>query len=87
MIEISHAIPDDCRDIADIQTRGWQAAYRGIMPDEYLDRLDPDRRVTVWRMLVESRKGSMLIARRGGVTTGFCHLIPSRDEDGAGTAE
>ncbi|RYD38441.1 MAG: GNAT family N-acetyltransferase [Verrucomicrobiaceae bacterium] len=87
MIEIAHATPDDCRHIADIQVRGWQAAYRGIIPDDFLDRLDPAGRVGVWRMFVESRKGKMLISRRGPDINGFCHLIPSRDEDSDGIAE
>lgn len=87
MIEIAHATPDDCRHIADIQVRGWQAAYRDIIPDDFLDRLDPTSRVGVWRMFVESRRGSMLICRQGTTVCGFCHLIPSRDEDGEGVAE
>ena len=32
----------DAERIGAIQVRAWQAAYRGVMPDTYLDELDVD---------------------------------------------
>jgi hypothetical protein len=31
-----------------LHVRAWQSAYRGVMPDEYLDGLQPDERITMW---------------------------------------
>ncbi|MFF2136603.1 GNAT family N-acetyltransferase [Streptomyces sp. NPDC058193] len=31
---------DDCAAVADIRVRGWQAAYAGMVPQEYLDGMD-----------------------------------------------
>ena len=48
MIEVGKACLADGKRIADIQVAGWQAGYRGILPDSYLDRLNPEARVPVW---------------------------------------
>jgi GNAT superfamily N-acetyltransferase len=40
MIPIRRALPEDAPVVARIQLATWRAAYRGIMPDAYLDGLD-----------------------------------------------
>lgn len=32
-----------------VHVLAWQAAYRGIMPDEFLDSMSPDRVASSWR--------------------------------------
>jgi len=39
-MSIRYAVPDDAKQIAEINVEGWQTAYRGIFPDEFLDSLD-----------------------------------------------
>jgi ribosomal protein S18 acetylase RimI-like enzyme len=36
-------VPADCDAVARIRIGGWRTAYRGIVPDSYLDALDVDR--------------------------------------------
>lgn len=45
---IRAAGPEDAEDIEHLRVAGWQAAYRGILPDAYLDgmRVDVGRRRT-----------------------------------------
>ncbi|MFF4470773.1 GNAT family N-acetyltransferase [Streptomyces sp. NPDC001599] len=31
----------DCDQVSGIRVRGWQSAYRGLMPQPYLDAMDP----------------------------------------------
>ena len=31
---------EDARKIAEIQVASWQVAYRGILPDEFLDQMN-----------------------------------------------
>jgi RimJ/RimL family protein N-acetyltransferase len=38
---IRTATPDDAASIGAIRVAAWQAAYRGAMPDSYLDALEP----------------------------------------------
>ena len=40
MISVRPATLDDSERIADIHVKTWQAAYAGVMPKDFLDRLD-----------------------------------------------
>ena len=42
LVSIRAAVGDDAPAIADVHVRAWQAAYRGIIEDEYLDGLSVD---------------------------------------------
>lgn len=81
------AKPEDSRRIAEIQVEGWKAAYRGILPDEHLDAMTPERRQSFWDHQIRDECGEMFVSEAGSKVTGFCHLIPSRDADGYGVAE
>jgi ribosomal protein S18 acetylase RimI-like enzyme len=43
---IRAAVPEDAEEVEQLRVAGWQSAYRGILPDSYLDsmRLDVARR-------------------------------------------
>lgn len=49
MVGIRDAVIGDVEAIADLHVRSWQAAYRGLVPDEHLDALDPADRAASWR--------------------------------------
>ncbi|MEK7953001.1 GNAT family N-acetyltransferase [Luteolibacter soli] len=87
MTEVGKATLADGKRIAEIQIAGWKEGYRRILPDDFLDGLNPESRVPVWERFIRDKKGVMLVARSGSELTGFCHLISSRDEDGNGVAE
>ena len=38
-MDIRRALADDALGVATVHVRSWQAAYRGLMPDVYLDPL------------------------------------------------
>lgn len=65
--------------------RSWQAAYRGILPDELLDGLSVSEREGSWRALLNAGDGlwlTLVAEGDGGDLTGFCSVAtPSRDED------
>lgn len=76
---------DDAAQIALVHVRSWQEAYRGLMPQAYLDALDPARRVDRWaRSLAETEpagRGGVLVAEDGGRVVGFIGYSPSHDDD------
>lgn len=82
-VEIRRAVPDDAAGIADLHVRSWQSGYRGQLPDELLDSLDPAHRLPRWTAALEQpgwpRQGT-LVADDGHELVGFAHLCPSRDE-------
>ncbi len=83
-MSIRRAQVSDARAIATVHVRSWQAAYRGLLPQDYLDGLDPGPRSVRWeRALAEldwPRRG-VLVAEDAGQVVGFATLVPSRDQD------
>jgi GNAT superfamily N-acetyltransferase len=81
---IRRAHPADARAVAVVHVRSWQAAYRDLMPQDFLDRLDPDQRSERWRRsLAESAwpRCGVLLAEESGHVVGFARLCPCRDDD------
>src|ERR1035437_2660596 len=50
---IRRAIVGDVRSIARTSVLGWQAAYRGVLPDDFLAGLSVDARAVAWGMALE----------------------------------
>jgi GNAT superfamily N-acetyltransferase len=89
---IRAATPDDAHAIADVQVRGWQAAYQGFLHAQLLEDMSVSLREDSWRtMLAEGEQPAVTLVSEddGGAVEGFCSLaLPSRDEDaGERTAE
>jgi GNAT superfamily N-acetyltransferase len=83
-VRVRRALPADARAIAEVTVRGWQAAYRGLMPDEFLDGLSVAGREAAWReMLDRDADGGVpaWLAERDGRAVGFVSSGPPRDED------
>ncbi|MER7501107.1 GNAT family N-acetyltransferase [Nonomuraea pusilla] len=83
-MRIREATVADARAVAAVHVRSWQAAYQGLVPQDYLDGLDPARRLPGWeRLLAETAwpgKG-VLVAEAEGDVVGFAGLTPTRDHD------
>ena len=73
----------DVPQIAVVHVRSWQGAYRGLLPQVYLDGLHPAQRVEQWeRLLAEVNDGvGVLVADEGGDLLGFVAYSASRDGD------
>lgn len=41
---LRRAVPDDEQAVAEVPVRSWHVAYRGLLPSDLLDRLDPPER-------------------------------------------
>jgi ribosomal protein S18 acetylase RimI-like enzyme len=82
------ATVDDAPALGRVHVRAWQAAYRGQMPDEYLDGLSETERAAGWeRGLSRSReRDPVLVAEEDGEVVGFVAIGPNRDGDADGDA-
>jgi GNAT superfamily N-acetyltransferase len=82
VIRAAHAA--DAAQIAVVHVRSWQDAYRGLLPQAFLDGLDPAERVGRWeRSLAGTDAGrtGVLVADADGDLLGFASYSPSRDSD------
>jgi len=89
-LNVRQASRGDVRRIAEIHVRSWQAAYRGILPDDLLDSLSISERELSWNVLLSGDCRLTLVAERSdGALTGFCSLATPSREEGVGeeTAE
>jgi GNAT superfamily N-acetyltransferase len=59
------AAPSDVEAIAAFQTACWREAYRGLVPDDYLDGVTEDDRALRWRDRLESGSRHAAIAWSG----------------------
>jgi ribosomal protein S18 acetylase RimI-like enzyme len=72
----------DARKVAEIHVATWKEAYRGIVPDEYLQSLSVEKREAAWRESLEKRLSELWVASEstselaGWVSFGGC-----RDSD------
>jgi GNAT superfamily N-acetyltransferase len=87
-MEIRRATSADAPAIATVHVRSWQAAYRGLLPQSYLDDLDPQQQRPQWDTVLESTdwpwRGTFVLcqgAEASSEVVGFASMSPSRDAD------
>jgi CheY-like chemotaxis protein len=78
VVEVRDATSADARAIATVHVTSWRAAYRGLLPDRFLDRLSVDERAPTWRRRIDGRHDAeaVLVAERDGAVVGFLAAIP-----------
>ena len=87
-MKLRAATAADARAIAEIHVVSWRAAYRGLMPDDFLAALSVDERTTMWANSLSRPSPSQLaLAEIDGALAGFCIYGPTRDELPAEVAE
>lgn len=82
-MNIRFAMPThaDALAIAAVQVRSWQAAYRDLLPADYLAKLSIQRRVNRWLSVL--REERVLVAKDdAGRLVAFCAFGHSNDDDG-----
>ncbi|MEU4158921.1 GNAT family N-acetyltransferase [Actinoplanes sp. NPDC026670] len=79
---VRHAVPGDAVALAKVHVRTWQAAYAGLIPQGYLDSLDPAQREPGWRQWLDGLRppAAVLVWAEGTAPpVGFVAIQPSRD--------
>jgi GNAT superfamily N-acetyltransferase len=74
----------DARAIAEVAVAGWQTAYRGILPDDFLEGSRVGAREAAWHEWIarDADGGTPAwVAERDGRVVGFVSSGPPRDED------
>lgn len=70
--------PQEADEAARLYVRSWQAGYKGLLPQYYLDLLSPER----WKDSFEGLPGSFVLTE-GGVIAGHSCARPARGRKNA----
>ena len=81
---VRRAEPQDAPAVARVHVASWRQAYRGLLPQEYLDSLSVEARTMTWAKAfsqLPDQTSTTLVGELGGQIVGFACVGPSRDED------
>ncbi|HTU49844.1 MAG TPA: GNAT family N-acetyltransferase [Acidobacteriaceae bacterium] len=85
------AQPEDALAVAGVHVRSWQAAYRNILPDDYLNQLRPEDRAAKYDFATrDPLKPRTIVAVEEGKPSaiyGFATTMPVTDSDMPGYGE
>jgi L-amino acid N-acyltransferase YncA len=72
-IAIRRATPQDAPAIARVRIDCWRLAYRGLVPDAYLDGMQVDESTASWNRVLTAGKNdtSVFVADNDGTVVGF----------------
>ncbi|MBB5789374.1 GNAT family N-acetyltransferase [Jiangella mangrovi] len=75
------AADDDATAIAGVHTESWLSAYRGHVPDAFLDDDLAAEHLTGWTTRFGDRTGTLTVVARGasGALAGFAHTFVDHD--------
>lgn len=93
-MSIRRANPSDASGIAEVHVAAWRSAYRGLLPDEVLDRLAVEKVEARWKERLARAWDHMFIAQEdapngapgGGHIVGFAGCGAVQDEEAEGEA-
>jgi GNAT superfamily N-acetyltransferase len=82
------ALLEDAAAIASVEVASWRGAYRGLMPDAFLDRLSRDDKTESWHrnLLKHQHTGQkrVVVAESDEEVIGFARVGPVGDEGKVG---
>ncbi|WP_158277197.1 GNAT family N-acetyltransferase [Serinibacter arcticus] len=98
-LTVRRALPDDADRLGEIHVSAWRHAYVGLLPQEFLDGLDPAARSDGWRGVLTSEAAEAVskgdgdrasrwathVAERDGVVIGFVGTGPTLGQDESAT--
>jgi RimJ/RimL family protein N-acetyltransferase len=85
-VTVRPATPTDVEGIARVHTASFRRAYRGLVPDSYLDALRWEDRLPQWTRVM-SEGSTVVVAADDGTVVGVAAVGPARDEDLQGSGD
>jgi L-amino acid N-acyltransferase YncA len=80
-MNIRQVVAADAHGVASVHVRTWQTAYRGIVPDAYLDSLSIEKREFFWRESIRRGTPEIWVAEKNSQVIGWAAFGASRDQD------
>ena len=85
--KIRTSTENDAPEIARIHVETWRYAYKGIVPQTYLDQLSIEQRTTKWAEMLKKSMDGTLIAEIDMKPVGWISFGIARDEDKENSGE
>ncbi len=85
-MSVRAAVPEDAAAIAGVRVLTWQHAFRGIIPQPYLDSMNASENEAVWLGAITEGMPRVLVGEAAGKVVGFSCFGPCRDEDASSEA-
>jgi ribosomal protein S18 acetylase RimI-like enzyme len=83
-MQLRAARPGDALAVAGVHVRAWQAGYRGLLPDAYLEGLRAEDRARRYTFdVTDPERPQTIVAELDGTILGFATTMPA-DLPGAG---
>jgi len=81
-VHLRPAMPTDALDVARVHVRSWQAGYRGLLPDAYLDGLRAEDRAARYTFgSADPDRPATIVAVEDDRIRGFATTGPARADD------
>lgn len=78
-ITIRRALPADAADMAEILSRSWEAAYKNIIPAEYISEKNATR-LALFRRIVTGEDTGHCVIEKGGKSIGIMWVGTPKQE-------
>ncbi|MGO2745683.1 GNAT family N-acetyltransferase [Microbacterium sp.] len=63
-LQVRRATPDDLSGVCEVFLGCWRESYRGILPDDAITAMTDERAEALWRRVLASAEGVVLVAER-----------------------
>ena len=83
MVTIRTAAADDAEGIARVHVASWRSTYRGLLPDDVLERLSVEQRKHHWHDVLNGQSNARVVlvtSAENGQIVGFASGGTQRDE-------
>ncbi|MGW6201109.1 N-acetyltransferase family protein [Kribbella sp. NPDC055110] len=74
------ARPEDLLGAAEARVASWRAAFTGLVPQDFLDAMDPDSIASSWANSIDAGRSRLYVAVAGEQVIGYAGVGPERDE-------
>ena len=80
-MSLRRALPADAAAVGRIHVESWNVAYRGIMPDDVIERTDLAYRTRFWSERIADPVWPVFVIEANGACVAFCQMIATLDPD------
>ncbi|WAT91340.1 GNAT family N-acetyltransferase [Vibrio parahaemolyticus] len=68
---VRNAVREEAAQIAKIHVDSWQVAYKGLMPQSYIEQFTIERRERMWTRVMTEQLAQLIVVEKQGEIVGF----------------